>query len=84
MTHMTCVYRRDMTHMTCVYRRDMTHMTYHTSLYRNAHVVHYLSKKTNDTTWDLPLTGPESLEFPGWKPLKMPSENEVCSNKESV
>jgi len=38
-------------------------------LYRHAHIIKYLRKKTNDTTWNLPLTGPESLDFPGWKPL---------------
>ena len=34
-------------------------------LYRHAHIIKYLRKKTNDTTWNLPLTGPESLDFPG-------------------
>ena len=38
-------------------------------LYRHPHIINYLRKKTNDTTWDLPLTGPESLDFPGWKPV---------------
>lgn len=37
-------------------------------LYQQGKIIQYLTKKTNDTSWDLPLTGPESVEFPDWEP----------------
>ena len=40
-------------------------------LYRNAEIIQYLAKKTETTWWDLPLSGPESVEFPGWTPPEM-------------
>jgi len=51
-------------------------------LYRNAEIIRYLAKKTETTWWDLPLSGPESVEFPGWTTPEMVEPEEDASESD--